>query len=162
MAGEIAVSLQWANDHIEFAVEDTGIGIPAEEIPHLFERFHRVKGAQGRTFEGSGIGLSLVQELVQMHGGTVKVTSVLGAGSCFTVSIPPGYAHLPQTALVLSSTLASTALGATPYLEEALRWLPEEEGDTREEGRQGNDWEEFSISLSPQSPVIFPCPNSPG
>ncbi|MGV0108487.1 phosphate regulon sensor histidine kinase PhoR [Nostoc sp. DSM 114160] len=124
MAGEIAVSLQWLNDHVEFAVKDTGIGIPAAEIPHLFERFHRVKGAQGRTFEGSGIGLSLVQELVQMHGGTVDVTSLLGAGSCFTVSIPTGYAHLPPDRISAPRTLASTALGATPYLEEALRWLP--------------------------------------
>ncbi|MBD2245027.1 response regulator [Nostoc sp. FACHB-888] len=131
MAGEITVSLQWANDHIEFAVKDTGIGIPAEEIPHLFERFHRVKGSQGRTFEGSGIGLSLVQELVQMHGGTVQVTSILGAGSCFTVSIPTGSAHLSPDRISAPRTLASTALGATPYLEEALRWLPEEEGETR-------------------------------
>ncbi|MEH2207526.1 MAG: ATP-binding protein [Nostoc sp.] len=129
MAGEIAVSLQWLNDHIEFAVKDTGIGIPTAEIPHLFERFHRVKGAQGRTFEGSGIGLSLVQELVQMHGGTVDVTSLLGIGSCFTVSIPTGYAHLPPERISAPRTLASTALGATPYLEEALRWLPEEAGE---------------------------------
>ncbi|MHC5858231.1 ATP-binding protein [Nostoc sp.] len=126
MTGEIAVSLQWSNDHIEFAVKDTGIGIPAAEIPYLFERFHRVKGAQGRTFEGSGIGLSLVQELVQMHGGRVDVTSVLGAGSCFTVSIPTGYAHLPPDRISAPRTLASTALGASPYLEEAMRWLPEE------------------------------------
>jgi PAS domain S-box-containing protein len=126
MSGEIAVSLQWSNDHIEFAVQDTGIGIPAEEIPHLFERFHRVKGAQGRTFEGSGIGLSLVQELVQIHGGTVDVTSVFGIGSCFTVSIPTGYAHLPPDRISAPRILASTALGAIPYLEEALRWLPEE------------------------------------
>ncbi|MEH2222974.1 ATP-binding protein [Nostoc sp.] len=140
MTGEIAVSLQWSNDHIEFAVKDTGIGIPAEEIPHLFERFHRVKGAQGRTFEGSGIGLSLVQELVQMHGGTVDVTSLLGVGSCFTVSIPTGYAHLPPDRISAPRTLASTALGATPYLEEALRWLPEEAGEqgSRGVGEQGS------------------------
>ncbi|MEH1940834.1 MAG: ATP-binding protein [Nostoc sp.] len=139
MAGEITVSLQRSNDHIEFAVKDTGIGIPAAEIPHLFERFHRVKGAQGRTFEGSGIGLSLVQELVQMHGGTVHVTSVLGAGSCFTVSIPTGFAHLPPERISAPRTLASTALGATPYLEEALRWLPQEAGEQggRGAGEQG-------------------------
>ncbi|MBD2517322.1 response regulator [Nostoc sp. FACHB-973] len=111
---------------VELSVRDTGIGIPAGEIPHLFERFHRVKGAQGRTFEGSGIGLSLVQELVKMHGGTVEVTSVLGAGSCFTVLIPTGYAHLPPDRISATRTLTSTALGAAPYLEEALRWLPEE------------------------------------
>ncbi|MHC5766966.1 MAG: ATP-binding protein [Nostoc sp.] len=151
MAGEIAVSLQWSNDHIEFVVQDTGIGIPAAEIPHLFERFHRVKGAQGRTFEGSGIGLSLVQELVQMHGGTVHVTSLLGAGSCFTVSIPTGYAHLPPDRISAPRTLASTALGARPYLEEALRWLPEE---AREQGSRGEGEKEvfFPLPLCPSAP----------
>lgn len=122
--GEITVSLQWLNNSVELQVKDTGIGIPSEEIPHLFERFHRVKGAQGRTFEGSGIGLSLVQELVQMHGGNVQVTSVFGQGSCFTVSIPTGSAHLPADRISATRNLASTALNATSYLEEALRWLP--------------------------------------
>ncbi|MEH2344888.1 MAG: ATP-binding protein [Nostoc sp.] len=151
MVGEIAVSLQWSNDHIEFAVKDTGIGIPPAEIPYLFERFHRVKGAQGRTFEGSGIGLSLVQELVQMHGGTVHVTSLLGAGSCFTVSIPTGYAHLPPDRISAPRTLASTALGARPYLEEALRWLPEDAG---EQGSRGEGEKEvfFPLPLCPSAP----------
>ncbi|MEH2169317.1 MAG: ATP-binding protein [Nostoc sp.] len=171
MTGEIAVSLQWLNDHIEFAVKDTGIGIPAAEIPHLFERFHRVKGAQGRTFEGSGIGLSLVQELVQMHGGRVDVTSLLGVGSCFTVSIPTGYAHLPPDRIRAPRTLASTALGATPYLEEALRWLPQEgTGDwglgTGE--REMGKWEtgertrkEFSQSPIPITPYPQRGPHLP-
>ncbi len=164
MAGKIAVSLQWTHDRIEFAVQDTGIGIPAEEIPHLFERFHRVKGAQGRTFEGSGIGLSLVQELVQMHGGTVKVTSVLGAGSCFTVSIPTGYDHLPPDRISAPRTLASTALGTTPYLEEAQHWLTEEgnrERFNKLSALQGTGNREESYlsavthNLSPSSPRIL-------
>ncbi|AVH67496.1 ATP-binding protein [Nostoc sp. 'Peltigera membranacea cyanobiont' N6] len=168
MAGKIAVSLQWANDRIELAVQDTGIGIPVEEIPHLFERFHRVKGAQGRTFEGSGIGLSLVQELVQMHGGTVKVTSILGAGSCFTISIPTGYAHLPPDRISAPRTLASTALGATPYLEEVQRWLPEESRGSR--GRREAGGEEIvqeddiyidSSPASPASPAPLPLHSFP-
>ncbi len=136
LVGEIEVSLHASNDHVQLRVRDTGIGIPADEIPHLFERFHRVKGAQGRTFEGSGIGLSLVQELVQMHGGTVKVTSVLGEGSCFTVSIPTGFAHLPPDRISATRTLASTALNTTSYLEEALRWLPEEAGGQGSRGEE--------------------------
>ncbi|MEH2265935.1 ATP-binding protein [Nostoc sp.] len=162
MAGKIAVSLQWANDRIELAVQDTGIGIPAEEIPHLFERFHRVKGAQGRTFEGSGIGLSLVQELVQMHGGTVKVTSVLGAGSCFTISIPTGYAHLPPDRISAPRTLASTALGATPYLEEVQRWLPEDSRGSR--GRREAGGEEIvqeDDTYIDSSPAALPLHSSP-
>src|SRR6185312_12042258 len=62
-------------------VEDTGIGIAAEELPHLFDRFHRVEGARGRTCEGTGIGLALVRELAELHGGTVAVASTLGRGS---------------------------------------------------------------------------------
>ncbi|HEY9694937.1 MAG TPA: ATP-binding protein [Oculatellaceae cyanobacterium] len=149
--GEIAVSLKLSNDHVELIVKDTGIGIPAAEIPHMFERFHRVKGAQGRTFEGSGIGLSLVQELVQIHGGTIQVTSVEGEGSCFTVSIPRGSAHLPQDRINSDRTLASTALGAIPYLEEALRWLPEETGG---QGSRGAGEQESLIFPSPS--LLFP------
>ncbi|MUG98172.1 GAF domain-containing protein, partial [Scytonema sp. UIC 10036] len=126
--GTITVRLQGFADGVELAVEDTGIGIPTDEISHLFERFHRVKGARGRSFEGSGIGLSLVQELVKLHGGSVSVTSQLGQGSCFTVSIPTGFAHLPIERIGASRTLASTAMGTMPYVEEALRWLPPEEG----------------------------------
>jgi len=143
-----------ASSFVELSVQDTGIGIPAGEIPHLFERFHRVKGAEGRTFEGSGIGLSLVQELVKMHGGTVQVSTVLGAGSCFTVSIPTGYAHLPPDRISATRTLASTALGAAPYIEEALRWLPEEDG---EQGSRGAGEQESLISplpLRPSAPLL--------
>jgi PAS domain S-box-containing protein len=107
-------------------IHDTGIGIPATEIPHLFERFHRVKGAQGRSFEGSGIGLSLVQELVKLHQGTIEVNSVEGEGTCFAIAIPMGTAHLPQDRIRATRTLSSTASSVNAYVEEALRWLPEE------------------------------------
>ncbi|PPS43348.1 ATP-binding protein [Chroococcidiopsis sp. TS-821] len=123
--GEIEVSLKLkTQNYVELAVRDTGIGIPPAEIPHLFERFHRVKEAQGRSYEGSGIGLSLVQELVKLHGGTVAVDSTLGQGSCFTVLIPTGRAHLPQDRIGRSQR--STVSGVASYIEEALRWLPEE------------------------------------
>jgi len=112
-------------------VQDTGIGIPAAEVPRLFERFHWVKGAQGRTFEGSGIGLSLVQELVKLHGGIIQVSSVEGEGSCFTVMIPAGSAHLPEEQIRPAQTLTSTAVEAAVYLEEALRWLPEASSDAQ-------------------------------
>ena len=65
-------------------------------MPRLFERFHRVEGARGRTHEGTGIGLALVQELVKLHGGSIFVESELGRGSTFTVHIPFGTAHLPR------------------------------------------------------------------
>jgi signal transduction histidine kinase len=86
--GEIAVTLGHARECVELAVRDTGTGIAPEEISHLFERFYRAKGVRARTHEGTGIGLALVQELVRLHGGTVRVESVPGEGSTFTVSIP--------------------------------------------------------------------------
>ena len=125
--GEIKVTLRDAGENVELEVSDTGTGIPVDELPHLFERFHRVKGARGRSYEGSGIGLALVQELVTLHGGVVSVASVLGRGTVFTVSIPTGSAHLPADRIGATRTLASTGLGGQAYVEEASKWLPETE-----------------------------------
>ena len=108
-------------------VRDTGVGIPDDQLPYLFERFHRVPNARSRTHEGTGIGLALVRELVRVHGGRIDVTSREGSGTTFSVSIPLGAKHLPSEQLITSgATLrrASTALGAAAYVEEALRWLP--------------------------------------
>jgi PAS domain S-box-containing protein len=124
LAGEIAVSVRSFQNRIILEVRDTGTGIPSEELPHIFERFHRVKGAKGRTHEGSGIGLSLIQELVKLHGGTIEATSIVDRGSCFRVSIPAGSAHLASDRIKATRNLSSTALGAMPYVEEALRWQP--------------------------------------
>jgi PAS domain S-box-containing protein len=121
-AGQITVSLRPVNDRVELEVRDTGIGIPADELPHIFERFHRVKGATGRSYEGSGIGLALVQELVKLHSGEIRVSSAVGQGSCFTVSIPTGCAHLSNESINATRTLTSTAIGAMPYVEEILGW----------------------------------------
>ena len=74
----------------ELQVRDTGTGIPAEEMPRLFERFHRVENARGRTHEGSGIGLALVQELVKLHGGSITAESEVGQGTTFLISLPTG------------------------------------------------------------------------
>jgi signal transduction histidine kinase len=123
--GEIAVVLRWRDDHVELAVRDTGTGIPEHELPHIFERFHRVRGAPARTHEGTGIGLALVQELVKLHGGTVAVASTVGYGSTFTVSIPTGSAHLPPERIGAIRTLSSTALAGEAYVEETARGLPD-------------------------------------
>ncbi|MBW4477455.1 MAG: response regulator [Tolypothrix brevis GSE-NOS-MK-07-07A] len=129
--GEITVTLRDYQNHVELEISDTGTGIPEEEIPHLFKRFHRVEGAKGRSFEGSGIGLSLVQELVKLHGGIISVSSIVDQGTSFVVSIPTGYAHLPSVNIGEINTLPSTAVGATSYVEEALRWLPAETEETQ-------------------------------
>jgi PAS domain S-box-containing protein len=131
-SGTITVKLEYVQNYVDLIVQDTGIGIPADEIPHLFKRFHQVKGARGRSFEGSGIGLSLVQEFVELHCGTVSVTSVLGGGSCFSVAIPTGANHLPKEAIRTSRTLTPATLDYIPYLEETQRWVVEEVGDKKE------------------------------
>lgn len=123
--GEIAVALRWCGDHVELAVRDTGVGIPPDELPHVFDRFHRVPNAHARTIEGTGIGLALVKELVRLHGGAIEAASVVDRGSMFTVSLPAGAEHLPADRITSVRIQTSTALGAMPYVEEALRWLPD-------------------------------------
>ena len=130
--GEIVVTLRTAVDAVELRVADTGTGIPAEEMPRLFERFHRVKNAYGRTHEGSGIGLALVHELVRLHGGTIAAESAIGRGTTFTIRIPTGTSHLPPDQVGSERRLTSSATGPTPYVEEAMRWLPD--GAANEDG----------------------------
>jgi PAS domain S-box-containing protein len=125
--GKIAVSLSQAGDNVELRVQDTGVGIPQHELPKLFDRFHRIENTRSRTHEGSGIGLALVLELAKLHGGSVRAESAAGKGSTFIVSIPMGSAHLPADRIGKSRSSATTAVGAAPFVEEALRWLPEAE-----------------------------------
>jgi len=123
--GEIGVSVHRVGSTAELRVRDTGVGIPAEAIPKLFERFNRVPNTRSRTHEGSGIGLALVHELVKLHGGSISTESTVGQGSTFVVSIPFGQDHLTSGQMGGSRSMSSTAVGAKPFVEEALRWLPD-------------------------------------
>ena len=102
--GEIRVEMRASDAGAELVVADTGTGIPPEALPQLFNRFYRVPGASGRTHEGSGIGLSLVRELVKLHGGSIEVESTVGRGSIFRVRIPFGAAHLPAAQVAQEAT----------------------------------------------------------
>ncbi|MGH3784820.1 MAG: SpoIIE family protein phosphatase [Pseudonocardiaceae bacterium] len=116
LEGRISVQLRTcADDAVELVVADTGVGIPAADLPRVFERFHRVRGAQARSVEGSGIGLALVAELIGLHGGDVRIDSTPGAGSTFTVRLPGS----ARTDLPLTDTRASS-VGL--FLDEALQW----------------------------------------
>ena len=123
--GEVLISQQVCGDHIELQVSDTGCGIAAEDLPRLFERFFRGRPSKARTHEGSGIGLSLVQELVKLHGGTIEARSQVGMGTTITLRIPRGHAHLPQERIGTVRTLERARIGALPFVEEALGWLPD-------------------------------------
>jgi adenylate cyclase len=93
--GTITVVVQPAGDHCLLKVIDTGIGIRPDQILHLFERFRQAEGSANRSYEGSGLGLALVKELVELHGGQVSVESTYGSGTMFTVRVRTGTAHLP-------------------------------------------------------------------
>ncbi|MGH2516452.1 MAG: ATP-binding response regulator, partial [Ktedonobacterales bacterium] len=111
-------------EYVTLEVRDTGVGIPANELTRIFERFHRVRDTRARTHEGAGIGLSLVRELALLHGGSVEAASAVGEGTTFTVTIPLGTAHLPVERIGAEQPPTPAALGAA-FAEEALRWLPE-------------------------------------
>ncbi len=123
--GEVVVRLKAVDDAVELMVRDTGVGIPEDELPRVFERFHRIENSRARTYEGTGIGLALVQELVKLHGGNVRLGSMAGRGSTFTVSIPKTKAHLPAARTPAQPSPAEMALRRKVYAEEALRLLPQ-------------------------------------
>ncbi len=123
--GEVRVELRARNDRVELRIADTGVGIPKADLDRMFERFHRVRHTRARTHEGTGIGLALVQELAQLHGGSVTVASEEGRGTAFTVSVRSGTSHLPADRISAARQLTPTSIGANTYVEEALRWLPD-------------------------------------
>jgi signal transduction histidine kinase/CheY-like chemotaxis protein len=116
LAGSIALRLSGDEHEIRMSVTDTGIGIPADQVPLLFRRFHRVRGAVGRTGEGAGIGLALVHELVGLHGGRVSVTSTPGAGSTFEVRVPYGTGGA-------GTAVRGPGWAREVHLAEALGWV---------------------------------------
>lgn len=98
--GSIVVTVRPAGEHCLIQVKDTGIGILPDQIPYLFERFRQADGSANRSFEGSGLGLALVKELVELHGGKVSVESAYGQGTAFTVWLHTGIAHLPADQVI--------------------------------------------------------------
>lgn len=122
--GSVRVTAGTEDGHAVVTVADTGTGVPQEELPRLFERFHRIENARARSHEGSGIGLALVKELVALHGGTITARSREGAGTAFTIRLPFGRSHLAADVPPAAATAPPPSAGADPYLEEALRWLP--------------------------------------
>ncbi|KAA6461833.1 response regulator [Acidobacteria bacterium AB60] len=122
--GEIRVAISAEGSLARLSVSDTGTGIPETDLPHLFERFHRVDGARRRSHEGSGIGLALVKELVEMHGGSIHVESRIGIGTTFSVAVPFGSKHLPHAQVSDTATPVELHGSAVAYVREALGWIP--------------------------------------
>ena len=128
--GGVTVKLEARDGRAVLTVADTGVGIPETELPHIFERFHRVESTKSRTYEGTGIGLALVHELVKLHGGTIDVTSRPTEGSAFTVSLPFGSGHLPREHVTeVPPSTQMTGVRVDAYLGEAKSWLVSDASD---------------------------------
>jgi PAS domain S-box-containing protein len=131
LKGTITVNLKRERNNVLLKVKDTGLGIPENELPNMFTRFHRVLNNEGRSFEGSGIGLSMIKEFVLQHKGEINVESTENEGSTFTVTIPLGKEHLPHEQIIAHETTAEDIL-AGHYVREADLILQNDEGKTIE------------------------------
>lgn len=126
--GSITVAIRQTDDKIRVSIVDTGIGIPEDQIGRIFDRFHRVENVAVRSQEGTGIGLSLVKELVRMHHGEIEVTSRPGEGSVFSIVLPTGKAHLPADRLIAVEPAGGTN-ERKAFMQELLQWLPDSARD---------------------------------
>ena len=124
--GSISIEIKQVKKEIRVSVSDTGVGIPAEQLDKIFDRFHRVENMEGRSQEGTGIGLALVKELVKIHKGLIQVDSKAGKGSVFTVVLPVGKEHLPADKIVLADAQQVISSQHAAFVQEALKWVPEE------------------------------------
>lgn len=123
ISGEVRIGLRLSGDAVELEVSDTGCGIAEKDLPHLFERFFRGEAGHARSVEGTGIGLSLVQELVQAHQGRISAKSSVGVGTTITVRIPRDKSHLPADRISTTGAPTAVKAAALPYVEEAVSWL---------------------------------------
>ncbi|HEX4459293.1 MAG TPA: ATP-binding protein, partial [Polyangia bacterium] len=121
-SGEIVAEIEGDGDALRIIIEDTGIGIPADQVAHIFEKFRQVDGSATRKVGGTGLGLAIVRELSKVMGGNIEVHSVVGRGSRFTVRLPNALqdARLPApktpVPVVSPAELPSSLAPATPVL----------------------------------------------
>jgi PAS domain S-box-containing protein len=118
LKGGIRVRLHIVDGVAELVVADTGVGIPAKELGRVFERFHRIEGQPGRSVEGTGIGLALVNEMVALHGGDIGVESEVGQGTTFRVRLPLE----ERQGIAVTEAPAAPASRAATYVDEAAGW----------------------------------------
>ena len=128
--GYIAVRLRDDGNSARLQIEDSGSGIPAAELQNIFKRFHRIENAKGRTFEGTGIGLALVQELVKQLGGSIQVESREASGSTFTITVPMGKKHLPVERVRPDESRIAAPMRPHVLVNETLQWVGPESAST--------------------------------
>jgi two-component system sensor histidine kinase ResE len=93
--GTVHVEVASERDFVQIVVRDSGVGIPYNDLPHIFERFYVVDRSRAREATGTGLGLSIVKQIVEAHGGTIVAESELGYGATFTCSFPPARSNVP-------------------------------------------------------------------
>ncbi len=86
--GEIEIAAETRDKEVKISVKDNGLGIPENDVPHVFDRFYRVDSSRSRETGGSGLGLTIAKEIVEAHGGTIEVNSSEGEGTEFTFTLP--------------------------------------------------------------------------
>lgn len=145
--GRITVKIEPAGDHVRLQVIDTGIGIKKEQVPHLFERFRQAEGSVNRSYEGSGLGLALVKELVELHGGQISVESVYSEGTTFSVWLQTGTSHLPVEQVLEVSTEIQSSRAAVELADLEIE-LPLED--------RGQDTEQLPLKVA-----VMPSSSSP-
>jgi len=131
---------QTRRKYVEIRVSDTGIGISASDLPHIFDRFYQAGDSYAKDAQGSGIGLALVKELVELHYGEISVESEVGKGSTFTVRLPLGKEHLRAEEIVVGEI----TVGAKHPSQKVEMYI-----------------EEFSRDASPQHPHTPPNKQTP-
>lgn len=152
--GEINIRVSQVNNQVYLTVTDTGIGIPADQLDKIFDRFHRIDNTEGRSQEGTGIGLAMVKELVKLHAGTIQVASTPGTGSTFTVIIPAGKDHLPANKV--TDTVPEVVFkGSAAFLHEALKWLPDGELPVTHAGSNDESGVTAQVQQQAKRPTIL-------
>jgi signal transduction histidine kinase len=134
--GVIDVRVRHELECVVLTVQDTGIGIAREDLDGIFSRFYRAAGPGARTFEGTGIGLALVRELVHIHGGSIAAQSTPGVGTRMIVRIPLGREHLPAGQLSGESVGGSVGISAGLFVDEARGWFDREDVESTEPSGQ--------------------------
>lgn len=126
LKGSIRIDIKVKKKKVELVVSDTGIGIHPAHHKKIFERFNRLENRNARTFEGTGIGLALVKELVEIHGGTINVKSIPDTGTRFTIAFPRGKDHIPKDKIYASKIIQHYNM-LPDYLEEMKGWMHDDE-----------------------------------
>ena len=136
--GIVSVSISFSSSStevVEINVKDSGVGIPADQLPFIFDRFYQVESVQQSDHSGTGIGLALVKELVEIHRWKINVASEEGCGTIFTIMLPLGRRHLSDNEITSTTSFQETSLEPRPsFTADQSSSMTPKEAESEEEG----------------------------